>query len=56
MIWLQLFCIFLTVSTLFGASVPETEMDEGMDVLENMIMRIGDGERVKRATGDRGVS
>jgi len=56
MIWLQLFCIFLTVSTLFGASVPETEMDEGMDVLENMIMRIGDGDRVKRATGDRGVS
>merc|ERR1719499_2255228 len=56
MVWLQLFCIFLTVSTLFGASVPETEMDEDMEVLENMIMRIGDGERVKRATGDRGVS
>merc|ERR550532_1753058 len=27
-----------------------------MEVLENMIMRIGDGDRVKRATGDRGVS
>ena len=59
MILLHLFCIFLSFSISFGALVPETnvdEADEGMMVLENMIMRIDDGARVKRATGDRGVS
>ena len=56
MICLQLFCIFLSFSISFGALVPETNVDEGMEVLENMIMRIDDGTRVKRATGDRGVS
>jgi len=56
MIWLKVVCIFCFASSSYGALIPESEVDEGMEVLENMIMKIGEGERVKRATGDRGVS
>ena len=56
MIWLKVVCIFCFASSSYGALIPESEVDEGMEVLENMIMKIGEGERVKRATTDRGVS
>jgi len=56
MIWLKVVCIFCLASFSYGALIPESEVDEGIEVLENMIMKIGEGDRVKRSTGDRGVS
>jgi len=55
MIWLKLFCILYFVATSYAASVPEVEEIEDLEVLENLIMKIDDGERVKRSV-DRGVT
>lgn len=55
MIWLKLFCILYFVAISFAASVPEVEEIEDLEVLENLIMKIDDGERVKRSV-DRGVT
>ena len=48
--------MLLLVTTSWSASVHEAGVDEDMEMLESMIMKIGDGERVKRSAGDRGVT
>ena len=42
------------LSTLEAASVQDLPLDEDLDQLESLLL--GQGDRVKRAAGDRGVT
>ena len=56
MYWLKIFSLLYLVTNGSTASVHDGAEDHEMEALESLIMNIGAGERVKRDSGDKGVT